>query len=483
MSRYTKRVEALSLLVAVLLCASCFLVDLREATCSVLPSEPWSVLESVDARVGVNFDFDVERLDAERAFSVRSSDGAVQGDYSWDGRTMTWKATSPLVPRVRYRLLFRGTVRASDGRACIADSDVPFWVLSAGEPARLLEVWPPDGFSQYASQEGQCVLEARFSEAMEPLSVKHAFSCTPELDVDWVWNESFDVLRLLARSNLTPCQTYRWSLSAEAKATDASPLASAASGRFFTDADATPPTVLYARPVREIGGRWQQVADSLSGLDVGDAVGLWFSEPMDPESFQGNIRMDPEPRLSIVHADPAFAVLLPDKPWPTETTLCLMVEPELEDVSGLRLSKEWKETFTSSVRCLQLVSLESGDGESLAQPEDGALLAITVGPEPEGIARLILKFSDVFDAAGMAMVPDMLRLSVLFPSSVPTPSLRSISWDGNDTLSVEWEGFRRSSAQSDVFYRLSLKGALAGPVSINGLRLKKDIVLYLEAKP
>lgn len=483
MSSFQKRLKVIAALGATLAGASCFLVDLSELSFRVEPCQAWSVLPAADARIGVDFDFEPERLDAERAFSVQGPDGAVPGDFSWDGRRMTWKASASLVPRRRYRLLFRGAVRESGGAQCVADCDLPFWLLSAGEPPKLLELWPLDGASVYPGQAGSLVLEARFSEAMDTMSVRRAFSCSPELDATWEWSESMDVLRLVARSALEPCETYRWTISREAMALDGSPLGGESSGRFFTDADISPPAVLYARPVREFGDGWVELADGLDGLGSGDAIGLWFSEPVDEESVYGNARLEPGPRVSIAMAGSAMAVLTPEVPWPPNEALCLVVDADVRDLSGLRMAEPWKETFTAAVPSLRLLSLESGDGESLANPKSGDLLAMTVGPEPEGVARLILKFSDGFDAASMALVPDMLRLSVLFPASAPLPSRRSVAWDGYDTLSVEWEGLSRSDDQAEVFYRLSLKGGMAGPLSLGGLRMASELVVYLEAKP
>ena len=138
--------------------------------------------------MSVTFSEQPSRLEAERAFSVESPVGAIEGDFSWNGPGFTWKPVRQWDPGLRYRLVMQGSIGTADGREARPSIDLPFYaVRSSGLPV-LEGYWPSDGESTGVRGDGAAALELRFSETMDTRSVLDAFSLSPRAGFTIVWN-------------------------------------------------------------------------------------------------------------------------------------------------------------------------------------------------------------------------------------------------------------------------------------------------------
>lgn len=463
--------------------ASCGLIDLRPVEVSVEPAEAYAVLPSLDSAVYVRFSAEPLRLDAESAFSVRSASGAVEGDFSWDGASFSWKPVAPWNPGVRYRVALGGSIRTADGRTALPDIDMPFYAVRSSAPPTLVSYSPADGASVGIAEAGEPALTLTFSEAMDGKAVRDALGFRPSLQFELRWDAGMTVASVAASQRLSPCASYAWTLGASARASDGAPLLRSEGAGFATDLDSSPPRVERTYPVSFSRGAWAEAATDLSGLDSGHSIAVLFSEAVDERSARAGIRVEPSVSGRVDAVSPRLAVFTPDGDWEPEAELTLVVSDEVEDLSGLGIVMERFERFRPLEPFLEVLRVESGDGESSADLSGGAILPVTVGIAPEGGLLVTVEFSAAFGPEAKVALVERVSLSVFFPASLPAPELKSVWWSSDDAVTYEWVGLERSGDTTTNYYLFTISGGIDGIAGESGLRIKDDASIYLEAMP
>ncbi|PKL26499.1 MAG: hypothetical protein CVV47_00785 [Spirochaetae bacterium HGW-Spirochaetae-3] len=462
--------------------AACGLVDLRPVIMTVTPGTADAVLGARDAGLSVSFSAEPVRLDAERAFSVRSAVGTIEGIYSWEGHAFSWVPILPWDPGVRYRLEISEPIPMLDGREAHPDFVVPFYCLrSSGRPV-LDSFSPVDGATVGVPVSGESMLELRFSESMDASSVRDALSLRPSASFCVSWNAEGTVAIVVPDGRLLPCTVYRWSLDASARAADGSPLSRSETAAFVTDLDVIPPRVARVYPAVLSDGTWLEAASSLYELDSGHSIAVLFSEAVDAASVRAGIQVGPDVAGRVAVVSQRMAIFTPDSGWKPEAELELFVSADVEDVSGLGMSDEYRLVFTPVVPFLRIVEVAASVGESTGDTGGTSIMAVTVGTEPDGVLGLTLVFSAPFGACAKVGAVDMISLATFFPGSLDAPGLRSAAWFSDDTLVMTWEGLRKSTAVSTNYYELTVDGGPWGITSESGRYLREDAAIYIEAK-
>ncbi len=461
---------------------SCGLVDLRPVGVVTKPDLAYQILDARDAGLHVGFSSEPEHLSAERAFLVKSPAGIVEGDFLWEGSGFTWKPVSLWDPGVRYRLILKGLIRILDGRESSPEMDIPFFVLHSGGQPTLLRVLPEQGASVAVDAGSLPVLNLEFSEAMDKRETENAFSLKPAVDCDYAWNSGQTTLSITPRDQLSVCSVYRWSLGAEARALDGTPLGRSKSGNFITDLDSTPPWVERVYPVVRSGDTWVKAAADVSGLDAGHSIAILFSEQVDPASAAGGIRIEPSQAGRADAIAPGLVVYTPERDWLPGQPLTLVVSRDVKDVSGLKTGEEYSIRFTPLVPYLMIRSVRSGVLETTSDLAGTSILAAELGNAPDGVCTLTLEFSAPFDAKGKTAAGERISLATFFPAWLPSPALRDVCWLSDDTVALTWEGLRANEAGTLNYYRLLIPGGQGGIHSGKDLFLQDDGSLYLEVQ-
>lgn len=475
---YFKRTATACVLLGLI--ASCGLLDLRPVIVSTEPSVPYATLSSRDDSVAVAFPAVPDRIQAERAFSVRSQAGAVEGDFTWSETSFAWKPVSPWDTGIRYRLILRGRIGMADGREARPEIDLPFYVVRSKGGPGLVSFEPASGASTGTGCDGHVVLRLVFSEPMDERAVEDAFSIRPSVEYGYEWNPEGTRLAIVARESLEPCVSYQWCLGAGASSVDGSPIVRSGEGTFFVGLDATPPRVERVYPALLSGGVWVEAASSLDAVDSGHSIAILFSEPVEAESARAGVRVVPNLSGYVEAVSPRLVVFTPERGWTPEQPLTLIVSADIADDSGLLAGTEYRRSFTPSVPYLRLLGVASDAGETIDVPCAREPLAVTAGPAPEGKLALTFRFSAAFDPAAKTAAAECISLSAFFPGTLPGPRLRDVAWVSDDTLVMTWEGLRPSLEETSNYYRLTVPGGQGGIAAGSGLR--DDVVIYLETK-
>ncbi|GAB1482965.1 hypothetical protein MASR2M78_17810 [Treponema sp.] len=455
----------------------CSLIDLRSFSVSTSPAHDKEVLPTVWSEVSVLFGAEIEKQEAERAFSVRDGAQEVPGDTRWEGRALIFSPKEAWKSGFLYRLKLRGSIHALDGRELQADLDIPFTVLRVEGAPQLLSQYPLQGASISVHPEADAYLQFTFSEPMDAWTVQDALSIKPYLDLDFHWDTEYRLLTARPKDSLAPCCPFHWNLSVHARSRDGAPLAKQAEGDFISDADTLSPHVKRTYPVLASN---LDLGLSLGEIDNGQSIAIEFSEAMDEESLRHSIHLKPDIPSHIECPAPHLAIFTPERSLEPESSYKLSVLSSAKDLSGLQL-EEYEEYFVYQVPYLRLLRIEAAAGE-LALPPFSDPLRCRVS-EVEGLLSFSLLFSAPFDAPSRAALSRQLRFVAYFPPILSTPQLRSMIWLSSTLVHISFEDLSAGSPGEEHYYQLLLGGTRSGLNNGGGLFMKEDFVLFVEAVP
>lgn len=458
--------------------ASCGLADLRPVPISTYPSAPGEVLPERTTPLEIRFGTAMVKLEAEKAVAVAGDGAAVDGDFAWNGDVLRFSPVEPWRPGTRYALSVSGSIRAVDGRMLRPLVDVPFYAVSRAPAPYVLGWSPGQGASTGVDASAGAVVELRFSEAMDALSVERSFSLDGGGDLDFSWTDGGRIFRAAPKAPLRPWTVYRWSLSAEAASLEGAFLARAERGSFSTDSDRVQPRVARTFPMVRSGPDWIDAGGGLDGLDVGEAVGIDFSKAMKADSLASSIRLEPALAGRVRPLAPDRAVFVPDQDLAPGTRFRLLVSADAVDASGLRMREDYVEAFAVGIPYLEVAELRADGTDPWFAGDYGVRPAA-----PDGLLALSLRFSAPLRPEILAEAAFKISLEPFFPASLPAVALRSARPLGNDGFRLEWEGLSAGTADERHFYRLVVAGGRGGISNGAGLYLEKDAVRYLEALP
>jgi len=468
------------LMLALCLVSSCGLVDLRPVKINIFPDMANAILPSRDTAITVCFDCVPDRLDAEGSFTISDSTRTIAGDFSWADRSFIWRPVVPWSPGVRYRLLIDGTIRMSDGREARPVFEIPFYAVHMDGLPLVVGTWPDSGASVEVPQQGQPILRLEFSGSMDIISVEKSLAMQPACESKMTWNEDCSEATMIATARLSPCISYRWTLGAGATAVDGTPLAVPVSGTFRTDAAATAPVIERVYAVCRSGDSWTELAPDIDSLDTGQSIAIQFSTDMQAATVRSGVRLEPSQSGIVDMPDLRTAVFTPEHGWQPEVALALVVSAGVTDLSGLDIGREYRRSFMPVTPYLEVRAVETADGERATDFSGASVLVASPGSQPDGIVSLAIFFSAPFDAVATIAAAQRIHLTAVFPSNIPSPSIRSLGWPSSDTAVFTWEGLRPSDETSTIYYRLVVDGGSTGIESSGGLYLRDDAVLLLE---
>jgi hypothetical protein len=456
--------------------SSCGFIDLRPVEIKISPDKPGALLPGAYSPLSVWFNTSMIKKEAESLLRVSSDTGMVEGDLSWSGTTMQFMPAAGWTPGTRYELNLSGMARTGDGRELRIDRAVSFFAINRSLPPLVERFIPADGESVGVNPG----MELYFSQAMDRLSVESALSIEGMADKKFEWSIDGKILSIMPERNFSSCTVYRWSLKTTAKSLDGVPLAQAFSASFSTDLDRVLPKVIDVYPVLESNGHWIPTGGSLEeDLGLGLGIALEFNKPMSEAAFR-SLRFEPSLSGRTEKISDRKMVFIPGRDPEPETVYTLIVPGDTKDASGLKIGDDYRRSFIAGIPYLRVISVNIVNGGSV-NPEEQTLTQIPVSDVDGGLVRFTICFSLLFDDEAKQKASLAVKLTPFFPGTLDPTALRFVSWFSDDRLTMEWERVKKSTPDEPHFYKLQIPGGRSGICSSDGIYLKEDIVLYMEA--
>jgi hypothetical protein len=466
----------------VLLCAiistSCGFADLRPIGISVEPSETDSLLPDPYSPVILKFDTEMEKNDAEGIMQIISDSGVIKGDLSWKNNDLYFVPIAGWTAGIRYTLSLSGTIRSVDGRELRLERFVSFYAVNKSEPPLLERFSPDDGASVGT---GGCVLELHFSCPMDRLSVELALVFEGISNKTFEWSANDKSLKVIPDKALSAWTAYRWNLKDSAKSGDGVPLPKSYSAQFTTDLDKIPPQVERVFPVLNSGGIWFPTgADIETGLGAGDAIAVEFNKSMGENAIR-SMRFDPSlsGRTEFL-SEKSIVYIFSRNPEP-EAAYTLIISGDTRDSEGLKLGADYRINFIPDIPFLNVLQFNAGDDSVISNFSSSTnVLPVRVNSAVRELSFSI-RFSLPFGNEEKQNTALKIFLSPFFPAMLSPVALRNVYWISDDRLSMNWEGLEAGKSGEPHYYKLTIPGGKSGIVSKDGMYMKEDIIILLEA--
>jgi hypothetical protein len=481
---------ALPALFLILILSSCGLINLEPVTVefSVVEGE---VLDSRETELRLTFPAHPDEASARAALSVRSARGAADGDISLEENDLVFTPKKPWNPAERYEVGLSGKLRLDDGREAELELSRSFYALRTGPGPRLLSHTPADG--ENLETGGSILLE--FSEAMDRSSVEGALSLSPGVECRYEWDDEGTRLSVFPRQSLSALTLYTLDFSGEMRALDGALSEEPEPFSFGTFLDRERPRVLRTLPAEWEGGTaegWHTLANApgINGLRSGQAIWLEFSKPVLERSLREAFSMNPEVEGNLDFFDQTHAVFAPSEAFTPGASYRLSVSGELSDLKGIKSAEPFDESFSVGDEFLRLLEFkpDPAQGETRTIPQTFAegqapdvfdvYLAAGLGDE----LGFTLVFSKPFrDMEAKLRAYRAIDLSRYFPAGLG-PSLRTVSFPDDSSISFVFSGMELSSSGEETFYSLGIAGGEGGLSDSAGefaARLESDLRFYL----
>ena len=365
--------------------------------------------------IEVVFSEPVERPTAERAFTISPQ---VDGTFSWTGSTMSFTPHERLPLDTRFQVRVLRGVQDAAGNRMNGDSEV-FSFDTVGRP-RVVASGPADGGE--VAVDSAVVLT--FSTLMDTASVERALQISPQVRYTPRW--SGEVLTIEPAEPLAVGQQYRLQV-----ATTATDLA----GNSLSE----PFVVSFSTLDDALETAWILPADGLAGVSPVSPIAIAFDEPIDPESLDGALQLEPDVAGSITLVDPERAV--------TGSRDAGQNIVRFEPASPLAPNTTFQ---------VELSGVRGADGSTLPEP---LAWSFTTGVAPSSLQNQVLFLSDRAGVRNLwAMNPDgsnqhqvSAELAPVVDYAVSPDGGRFVVADGIRLVEQEADGGDRRVLTDDRF--------------------------------
>jgi len=476
----------LNKLIPVLLCAiasvSCDFsifnyIDLRPIGFTIKPKINDSILPDIYSPVSIKFDTEMKKRDTEDIMQISSNLGTMSGEKKWEGNTLYFIPESGWTAGIRYNLNLSGTIRSIDGREMRIEHSVSFYALNKNDPPLLVHYSPLNGESTGTNN---VVYEFHFSKTMNRLSVESALTLDGIVKKIYEWSDNDRILKIKTDKALSPWNYYRWNLKDTAKSTDGVPLPKTYSGHFKTDIDQILPEITCVYPVLFSDGSWYPTgADIETGLNSGQGIAVSFNKPMEENALR-SLRFEPSlsGRTEFL-SEKSIVFILSKDPEP-ETTYTLIISGETKDCQGLKIGSDYRINFSVDIPFLKILSITFNDDIGIDKLSVTNAIPVTVAPAT-GELSVSIRFSLPFKTEEKQKTPQKITLTPFFPRTLTPVALEFVNWVSDDRLLARWEGLENGNNEIPHYYKITIPGGKSGIVSENGIYMKENIILYLEA--
>ena len=452
-------------------------IDLRPIGVTIQPNANNSVLPDLYSSVSIKFDTEMKKRDTENTLQISSDLGVMSGEKNWKGNTLYFIPESGWTAGIRYNLNLSGTIRSVDGREMRIEHNVSFYALNNNDPPLLIYYSPLNGASTGINN---VVYEYQFSKSMNRLTVESALTLEGIAKNIYEWSDNDKILKIKSDKALSPWNYYRWNLKNTAKSIDGVPLPKTYSGHFKTDLDQILPEITCVYPVLFSDGSWYPTGAGIeAGLNSGQGIAVSFNKPMEENALR-SLRFEPSlsGRTEFL-SEKSIVYILSKDPEP-EIVYTLIISGETKDCQGLKIGSDYKINFSVDIPFLRLLSFTVNDDIVIENFSEINVIPVTVAPAT-GELSVSIRFSLPFKTEEKQKTPQKMILTPIFPRTLSPVALEFVDWVSDDCLFIRWEGLANGDNEIPHYYKITIPGGKNGIVQDNGIYLKEDIILYLEA--
>jgi hypothetical protein len=479
--------------------------DTLEVVCFTPGNNETGILP--ESFVEVKFNSSVNKTDVEDNFSLKNSEGSINGNFTWSASdSFRYIPEIPMKKNGRYIIELPRSIRDNKGNTMESDFISEFYVGNDFTRPSISSTIPAYSTGALTNVPVDQNIIINFSKTMNRESVETNFSITPDVPGYFVWSESIPGLpdsRLVFTllDNMEFGKLYSFTVSGSAADIAGNTFGSDYKVNFITGDDFTPPVVESMYDFTNPGAPLS-TSTLNDGISRRVTVGITFSEAMDRQSVEKAFSTTPSIQGIFEWSSDRFVRFRPSSELEPETRYQISVETSAEDLNGLKLSSRYSiELLTDNPDSLYVkcgtISGSNHDGDFA--PLTGSwpmiidmgsglpvnksyyilieFLANTSGQIPAQMNEYSIFDNIIIDSfkstsTGTGLLPDPARIG-------------EIEWSSSNTVKIKIDGMtNKSSGQAPFLYRLKIAGGESGIKDISGNYLKNDLIIeFREVMP
>jgi len=432
----------------------------------------------------IKFDTKMKKRNAESILQINSDLGGVSGEKYWKENNLYFVPVSGWTAGIRYNLSFSGIIQTVDGREARIENYISFYAINKDAPPFLESYSPADGESVKTND---IIFEFNFSQSMNKLSVESALSIEGIGNKTFEWSDDDKKLLVASDKAFSPWNYYKWYLKDSAKCIKGIPIAKSYSGGFITDIDQTLPRITNVYPVLFSNDGWYPAAVNMEkGLESGHGIAVSFNKPMN-ENILRSLRFEPSlsGRTELLTENSIVYIFSRD-PEP-ETAYTLIVSGDTKDAEGLKIGEDYKTNFLVNIPYINILSLSVNYGDLIENFQNINNIIPVVPDQATKELNISINFSLPFiNTKEKQSIEQKINISPFFPRTISSVSLLFINWTVNNRLFMRWKGFSAGDSSGENgevphYYKLIIPGGKNGISCGNGIYMKEDFIIFLEA--
>jgi hypothetical protein len=465
--------------------------DLNYSTLKIIAFSPANRATGIqfDVFIEISFNETVNRTDVENSFSLKNSDGRIDGVYTWITPSMfRYTPVSPLKGNGRYTVELPRTIRDEHGNIMDSDFISEFYVGNDFTAAEIVFSNPSSGTGAVSGIPLNQTISVFFSKRMNRESVERNFSITPDVAGYYTW---FETTQGVPESRLvfTPTgkmeygKLYSFTISGTAEDYSGNSLGTEYRVNFITGDDRTPPELLSFYEYRYPEQAWG--ITGINHVSRSDCPCIIFSEPMDRQSVEKAFSIIPAVQGIFEWDSDNTVIFRPLNFLAPETRYQVAVETSARDLSGHKLiSRCSVELITDKPDSLYIkcggVRGSNHDGEYVFLPDSWPRLIDMGSGSPVNQCYFILL---EFLSNESEMIPAKMDKYSIFDNIIidtfkgtsggelpGSAYIAAIEWRGESTALIKIGGMtNKSSGQMPALYRLIIAGGNNGSETIKAI--------------
>ena len=436
---------------------SCSLLSFEELeTCvSLFEEQTYSANEIVK----IDFSISMDKASIESLLSLKEDGQRVDARIDWLGSSCFVQARGGFIKGRKYILNLQGPAYAADGRAYAVNIYREFIFGTEADRFSLNAVKEEkDGRGDIES------LLFTFNKAIDPATFEREFNISPYIELNKDYSTDFLTVKMSPKDKWKANVYYAWKLGNMASA-DGTKIFKEYEGSFLGAKKEKEPELLKACPV--VGKTFLE-SESLDDLLERQAIGLIFDCEMDKDSVKNGVYFTPAAQGYWESDDLRRFVFTPSKNYLVGTKYRLTISDSVEDKWGIKFKDERNIYFLQKTSFIDVEKITLNTIE-ISENQENKIKACQDAP-----AYFRIVFTKALDNRSLLELKSAVKFEGLFPASLQSPRLRSITIISSNSVEFCYENINAADTGQDCVFKLTIRGGENFIYNSIGECLKED---------
>lgn len=484
---------SISLIIILVMLSSCGIFSLEELEVQFGVTEMNEIITD-NTVLYAQFNMSIVKEEAEQSFSVKNSQGKVNGDISWTGNRLIFTPLADLLPGKRYTITVQGDIGIDDGRSFMLKEIIPFYFTSSARPVLLSSMIPApnDNFNAL----GELVFT--FSRGINETSFIDNFKLSPVTEFTHIISADNTIITITPDPHWQNLINYNWSLSKDCTDINDIALLQAYSDTFFVLEDIIPPQLLSITSIADFSVSADPVpviyyvpigSDLINTVTYKNSLLFEFSEEIDFANLQDSISISPTTAGTWFQENETLFIFTPESGWTMAEEYSITIRESLTDLYGNALQLPDPILFIPNIPLLSVDQIDIGADSFLPDKFNNSASEDFTVIHDVSFGFRYQNFTFHFNQTFVTVEEKLGAVDAIsvkaFSGTSAQLSISDVLWENDNKLTITFQGFPALTIgppEIPIYFEVKIKGSSSGLHNANGSFLTDEIILFLLMK-